>query len=534
MKKIEKLSTLLECSLNNTPHIKTLKKYIDMIAAMGYEELYLSLSDAYKMEGEPYFNYKRGGFTVEQLKEIDSYAKSKGIELIGNIQTLAHLHFIDRHYCYKQMMDTDSILMVGDERVYALIDKMFATISEGISSRRIHIGYDEAYGLGTGNYFKQNGFHDRKALLLTHMKRVIEIGRKYGYTFEIWHDMLTESFQTTVTPEDVKRILPEDIKIFYWNYRQNNEEILKNSLYELKENVQSFENIAYAGAAYKITGLSTQNDFSISRICPQMKVCNELGIKQFLVTVWSDRGAWVNNFAIMPTLFAAAEYARGNFDENTPLDKEKFLRITGVRFDDFMSLDYLNNPDKSRSVAVHNRSYRVFAEDMFVTGYDLLHSDSMPQDYSALAKEYGRVDAGEFTYIFKMAESFAKVLSVRANLGRDIRAAYKAKDKTALKGYLERLALLQTYLKDASDMFYDYWRTTNVSFGIEVNNLFIGGQMARNEYIRRAITDYIENDRPIDELESETLPPSLDPEMDTDDKLFVYDFPWLLTNSSIQ
>ena len=366
------------------------------------------------------------------------------------------------------------------------------------------------------------------------MKRVIEIGRKYGYTFEIWHDMLTESFQTTVTPEDVKRILPEDIKIFYWNYRQNNEEILKNSLYELKENVQSFENIAYAGAAYKITGLSTQNDFSISRICPQMKVCNELGIKQFLVTVWSDRGAWVNNFAIMPTLFAAAEYARGNFDENTPLDKEKFLRITGVRFDDFMSLDYLNNPDKSRSVAVHNRSYRVFAEDMFVTGYDLLHSDSMPQDYSALAKEYGRVDAGEFTYIFKMAESFAKVLSVRANLGRDIRAAYKAKDKTALKGYLERLALLQTYLKDASDMFYDYWRTTNVSFGIEVNNLFIGGQMARNEYIRRAITDYIENDRPIDELESETLPPSLDPEMDTDDKLFVYDFPWLLTNSSIQ
>ena len=423
--------------------------------------------------------------------------------------------------------------MVGEEKVYELVDKIFETMSKAFTSRRIHIGYDEAYGLGTGKYFKKHGFHDRKDLLLSHMLRVMEIGKKYGYKFEIWHDMLFESFQTTVTPEQVKAVLPEDIKIFFWNYRENNEEILKEWLFELKKNVQSFDNVGYAGAAYKINGLSTQNDFSISRIIPQMKVSSELGISQYLVTVWCDRGAWVSNWAILPTLFAAAEYAYGRYDENTPLDKKRFYEIAGIEFDDLMSLDYLNNPDKQPSKYVHNRSFRVFAEDMLVTGYDLLHKDDIGENYATLAKEYAAVNAGEYKLVFKMAEAFAKVLSVRAKLGSKIRAAYKVNDREGLEGCILKLKELQESLAAVNDVFYDFWREDNFGFGCEVNHLFIGGQVTRNDYIIRVIRDYLDNGRKIDELETETLPPSIDPEFD-DDTLFVYDFPWLLTNSSIQ
>ena len=533
MKKFKKLSTLLECSNNNTPHISSMKKYIDIIAKMGYDELYLSLTDAYKIEGEPYFNYKRGGYTIEQFNEIDAYAKEKGIEVIPNVQTLSHMAFLERHFCFTDMLDTKDILMVGEEKVYEFIDKIFDTMSKAFTTRRIHIGYDEAYGLGTGNYFKKHGFHDRKDLLLKHMVRVMEIGRKYGYKFEIWHDMLFESFQTTVTPEQVKALLPDDIKIFFWNYRERNEETLKNWLYQLKENVQSFDNVSYAGAAYKINGLAPQNDFSISRIIPQMKVCNELGISQYLVTVWSDRGAWVSNWAILPTLFAAAEYAHGRYDENTPLDKEKFFRITGIAYDDLMSLDYLNNPDKQPSKYVHNRSFRVFAEDMLVTGYDLLHARDIGEKYAVLAKDYAAVNAGEYSLVFKMAEAFAKILSVRGTLGSQIREAYKNADREALENCILKLKELQKLLAEATDIFYHYWREHNVGFGSEINHLFLGGQVTRNDYIIRVIRDYLDNGRPIDELETETLPPSIDPEFD-DDTLFVYDFPWLLTNSNLQ
>jgi len=69
MKKFKKLSTLLEVSNNNTPNFETYKKYVDMISAFGYDELYLSLTDAYKMEGEPYFNYKRGDSPRKNSKQ---------------------------------------------------------------------------------------------------------------------------------------------------------------------------------------------------------------------------------------------------------------------------------------------------------------------------------------------------------------------------------------------------------------------------------------------------------------------------------
>lgn len=532
--KIEKLSALLECSANNTPHIKTLKKYIDILSKMGYSQLYLGLADAYKIEGEPYFNYKRGGYTTEQFKEIDKYAQEHGIELIASIQTLTHLHYLERHYCYKDLLDTRDILMVGEERVYDFIDKMFASVSNSISSRRIHIGYDEAYGLGTGNYFKKHGFKDRKLLLLEHMKRVMTIAEKYGYTCEIWHDMLAENDNTLVTPDMVREILPADAKIFYWNYRINDETVLKNNLIELKQNVKSLDNIAYAGSAFKITGLAPSNSYSISRIIPQMKVCDQLGIKQYMVTVWSDRGAWVNNFSVLPTLFAAAEFANGAFDGENGLDKQKFFDITGVRFDDMMSLDYLNNIHRNPPAKDPcNRSFRILVEDMLLTGYDLLHSEDTGVKYAALADDYSKIDSGEYSHIFKMSEAFARVFSVKARLGADIRQAYKVGDIGVLCDCREQLRTLISLLKQATDVFNEYWRVDNSAFGCEVNQLFLGGQIARTEYVLKVLSEHIETGRKIEELECETLFPSINPE-ETDDSLFVYDYQWLMTNCGIQ
>ena len=128
MKRIDRLSALIECSTASTPTIESLKQYINMLARMGYSELYLGLTDAYKIETEPYFNYMRGGYTPEQLNEIDSYAKKQGIEVIASIQTLAHLHYLKKYGPYTELFDTDHILLVGDERVYALIEKMFQII----------------------------------------------------------------------------------------------------------------------------------------------------------------------------------------------------------------------------------------------------------------------------------------------------------------------------------------------------------------------------------------------------------------------
>lgn len=53
---------------------------------------------------------------------------------------------------YGAINDTADILLADDDRTYELIDKIFATLSECFTSRKIHIGMDEAYMVGLGKY----------------------------------------------------------------------------------------------------------------------------------------------------------------------------------------------------------------------------------------------------------------------------------------------------------------------------------------------------------------------------------------------
>jgi hypothetical protein len=262
MRKFLILSAFLECSSGMTPRVETIKNYIDILSKMGYNRLYLGLAGAYKIDEEPYFAYKKGRYTVEQLRKMDAYAKEKGIELVANIQTLAHLDFLSDHDRYREYMDTSATLMVGEPKVYDLIDKMFSTISQGLSTRRIHIGFDEAFGIGTGNFLQKHGYHDGKELVLEHLQKVADIAKKYDYTCEMWGDMLMGKYRTSVTLDQIKEAIPKDTAIVYWNYDDKDEEVISKKIEQVK---QYSNDIAYAGNAWKIASFAPNNLNSIHR-----------------------------------------------------------------------------------------------------------------------------------------------------------------------------------------------------------------------------------------------------------------------------
>ena len=513
MNRFKHLSALIECSAGVTPTVSTLKRFIRMLSGMGYTELYLGLTDAYKIPGEPYFNYKRGGYTTADLCELDAYAASCGMELIGSIQTLGHLDYLERHASYRDMMDTHNILMVGDERVYALVDKMFAAISAGLSSRRIHIGFDECWGLGTGNYLKKNGPADKKELLLRHLRRVVDISRKYGYTCEVWHDMLIETDNTRVTPADVRAALPEDVTVWLWEYWEKNEDALRGKIDNMEKHA---DRLGYAGTAFKCGSMTSLNTFSMARLLPQMKIAEEKGIDSFMVTIWSDNGAWVNNYSVLPSFFDCAEYVRGAWDgEGTP-DKERFAALTGGDYDALLSLDYLDDPFRRCPVDWHgNRSFWIMLTDLLNGGWDLMLDPDTPAAYRGLSAEYAAMAAadetGEYAHLFRSAEKFANVLSLKSTLGVELRRAYKAKDKDALAGCLLRLAELREALSVYVPVYEDAWNHDNMPFGLELDQMFLGMQVVRLAYIERIVRSFIDRDEPIRELDDETILPDLPP-----------------------
>ena len=149
----------------------------------------LYTADTYEIEGHPYFGYMRGRYSAEEIRDIDNYCSVRGIELVPCIQTLAHLNGIARWKEYEPIIDCNDILLVGDERTYELIESMFKAVTSMFSSKRIHIGMDEAWMLGAGKYLRKNGYKEQKDIMKEHLMRVLEIAKRYGLEPMMWSDM---------------------------------------------------------------------------------------------------------------------------------------------------------------------------------------------------------------------------------------------------------------------------------------------------------------------------------------------------------
>ena len=152
MKHFDTFGVMIDCSRNAVMTPDALKKFITILAKMGYNQVQLYMEETYEVDGEPYFGYLRGRYTQEELKDLDSFCAGIGVELVPCIQTLAHMNAAVRWPKYAAITDIRDILLVGDERTYELIENMFSSLRKCFRTDKIHIGMDEAAMLGRGKY----------------------------------------------------------------------------------------------------------------------------------------------------------------------------------------------------------------------------------------------------------------------------------------------------------------------------------------------------------------------------------------------
>ena len=501
--KFKRFSAFIECAQGVVPKVTTLKSYIHMLSQMGYNQLYLGLADAYKIEGEPYFNYKRGGYTTEDLREIDSYAREHGIEVVAQIHTLSHLHFLRKYPEYTDIFDTESNLMVGEERVYELVERMLKAISEGLSTRRIHLGMDEAFGLGTGKYREKYGEVDKKELLLRHLCRVVDLARKYGFSCEIWGDMLIETNNTQITAEDVKKALPKDVLVYLWDYNESDESKLNHMIGNLKKHTT---NMAYAGCVWKHIGFAPNMNYSLQRIIPQMDACYQNGVDNFMLTRWADQAAPTSIYSCLPVLYAAAEYAKGTFNGKDNLDKEKFFKITGVKYDDMYSLEYVNYPYQNTCNNLSTSAFWLFFNDILLGNFDLYVPEDAVAAYEKLEKKYESLSQGACAHLFRKSAALMKVLKIKVSLNSRIREAYEKRDKNKLENLIGELQYLMDVIQEFIEIFEDYYLHDNRGFGLEIHHIDFGSTVFRAKYAIKRIEAFIKNNEIIEELEGGVLP----------------------------
>lgn len=499
------LAVMIDCSRNGVMKPEKVKEFATIIKKMGYNALMLYTEDTYEVENEPYFGYMRGRYTIAEMQEMDAYCCSIGIELIPCIQVLAHLGHIPRWEEYWCHMDSQDVLLVGDERNYRLIENMLATLQKCFTSRRIHIGMDEAFYLGTGRYLQQNGYRDRLQIFVEHLNRVKQLTDQYGFQPMIWSDMFFHLVgEDKKLPPEILRQVPECVELVYWDYDGKEQKHYDENITAHKQ----FQNnkTAYAAAVWTCTGYAPNLRLSLDAADAAMRSVRENGIETVLVTMWGDDGKDCSYFAGLSGLFADAQMAKGNFDRQDIA--EKFQNLFGYRFEEFMNLELANITAEEESHR-HNPSKYLLFNDPFLGLLDYTVHDELKMRYAAAVKTVeASVNGREYDYLFDFQAKLLTLLTRKCDLGIRLRKAYQAQDKETLAKLLEEeFPPMAQETRNVYEAFRTLWDRENKSIGFELQEMRFGALMLRNESCARMLREYLEGARErIEELEAPMLP----------------------------
>ncbi len=507
---------VFDVSRNAVLNVSSVKRMIESMAAMGLDTLMLYTEDTYALEREPYFGYMRGRYTAGELREIDDYADLFGIEVVPCIQTLAHLEKYMQWEAASHLKDTDTVMLVGYDKTYELVDKMLKTVSGIFRSRKVHIGMDEAWGLGRGRYTDLNGYKSKQELMREHLGRVLAIARGYGLLPYMWGDMFFRSLSKTgdyYDPDaevtgDVEEIRDGCVKPVYWDYYHADE----NSYISLIRKHRILGSTpAFAGGIWTWNGMGSNYGKTMVNSTSALNACVKEGVKEVFAAVWSDNGAEDSHFSALLGLQLYAEFNyTGRVDTERLKDRVKFC--TDIAYDAFMDLKYL---DEIPGIPVDNPhsanpSKYLLWQDLLLGLFDRHMEGVNAAKHYAMLEEImraHRIDSGAAGFIFDVPEKLCSVLKLKADMGIRITGYYREQNLNELaKIAWDDLPQLYGKVVQLRDAHRKQWIDTCKPFGWEVLDIRYGGLLNRIDTAAVRIKDFVEGRLPvIEELLEERL-----------------------------
>ena len=515
-KDFDGVSLMIDCSRNAVRNEKTIKKLIRIAAATGYSSVLLYTEDTYEVKGEPMFGYLRGKYTVAELKELSAYADKWGIELIPNIQTLAHMNQLTRYkYSHFKCFDCSDILLVGSERTYELIDEMFATISECFISDKIHVGMDEAWLLGRGRYMDENGCRPKFDIFLEHLSKVCALADKWGLKPIIWSDMLwriaysDEKYKDASgeikLPEEILNKVPENLTLWHWDYSGLNEEHYSE---KIKFHRQFKNPVWFAGGTAQINrGFIPHLTYSMKVAEAAIGAAKNNGVKYLVETVWGDNGGECSVFAALPAIVHYIYTAKGIKVERL---RKEFKTLTGYDFNEFIKIEEAQTFCGKCTEDVGNPAKYGLYNDVFSGYLDAVITPKDKEFFKMAGESVKTLRGGEYGYLFETAYALNKVLYLKYDMGIRLRNAYKTKNVTELGRCACDLDEIIAILEDFIKIYRRQWLTENKPQGLEIQEIRLGGLKERLSGCRDRLKEYLEGKaEDIPELEQELIPAAI-------------------------
>lgn len=476
----------------------------------------LYTEDTFEVEDHPYFGYFRGRYSKEELKELDDYAHALGIEMIPCIQTLGHLYQVLKYGNLQDIQDTSDILLVGEPKTCDFIEHIIANATEPFRSNRIHIGMDEAFGLGTGRYKQLNGEKGTFEIMNEHIQKVVGITEKLGLEPMMWSDMYirigseTHDYydKNSVVPKHIIESMP-DINMVYWDYYYADEESYRHSL---KTHLAMNQKVLFAGGVWTWNGISPNYGKTVETTKAGLAVSKELGIKEVFATMWGDDGG---ETPMLSALLGLQVFADLSYRET--IDEEMANTVsqhnTGITYDEFYLLNQLDETPgvQENNLEISALSKALLWQDPLLGQFNKgIEGKGLNDHYKQLAEKLAPLtNKGKYSELFTFYHQLASVLSVRAEFGIEVKEAYDKKDKGKLTELVDTANELKKELDQLRMAHRDLWLKHNKPFGWEIIDIRYGGTITRMDTLIHRLTAYLKEEISlIEELEEERL---LDP-----------------------
>ena len=495
----------------------TVERVLRRMSLMGLNMLMLYAEDSYDVPGEPEFGYMRSRYTAEEIRSLDAYAHALGIELIPCMQTLAHLIDVLKWSRYHDIRDDEETLLVGDERVYELVEKLIDAASSPVRTKRIHIGMDEAWRLGLGRYLQLNGYTPKFDIMNRHLRRVVEICSRRGLRPMIWSDMFFRAASRTgdyydreaVIPDEVIAQAPRGVQLVYWDYYHTDRAFFEDFI---DRHRRFGSDPIFAGGIWNWYSFGVNQAYTIASTNAALEACKRKGIREVFATIWGDD---TNECVIDSTLPGMQLYAEHGYAKELDATKlpARFATCTGARYDDFMATQLIDEipgvPEGNPGMC--NPSRYLLWQDPLLGMYDAnTRGLGVAEHYRALASRLGAATGrnGESGAAFEILSRLASALELKSEIGIRMADAYGARDRAALESMVSReLPALEARVRELWESHRGIWLGMYKPAGWEIIDLRYGAVLARIATAASRLRSWLAGRIPrIEELEEERRP----------------------------
>ena len=499
------IGVMMDISRNAVPHVHKMKEFILRVASMGLNMVTLYMEDTYELEGYPHMGYMRPRYSVEQLREIDDYAFSLGVELVPEIQTLGHMTRYLQWFEAGPIKDTQHVLLADDENTYKFIEAQVSTMRKAFPrAKQILIGCDETHDLGQGRYFDIHGYVDKSIIFNRHLAKVLEICKKYGFSdiggsADMYFRMASKGRgyycpDVEFDSETIKNI--PDMRLGYWDYYHRNPEMYKKLFAKHKE---LGRRLRFSGGIWTWSGHLLSPTYTLNTMYPAFTEAIKADMEYVSVSMFGDDGGECNYWQGLPFVSILSEicYRGLSCTREDVIDMIEYQ--SGTTWDVYESMgEYIDHTNEDMQLSLLKN---ILYTNMF---YQFVYTDkSFSELHDIFANGYNTIK-NSVGYRFKdFAEVISKIVLTKIDIMAELRTRYK--DKEYSNNLIDNVLpeLIEDY-KKLSDIHRKQWLETYQTIGYELVNGRYAWAIADIEFQIYRLKQYVNDEIGcIEELERE-------------------------------